>query len=143
MTPTGVAAFNIKGRTLASAFKIWKGIRNKPLQGSRLKTLQQSFENLKLLIVDELSFIVGEDLESLDRRLRQLLPGNSSLPFGGVSAMLLGDLFQLPPVKAAPPYSISPNSNPEAVQGKILWREFREVYILDHVYRQQGEAEIL
>src|SRR6185437_8655496 len=53
-------------------------------------------QQLDVLFIDEVSMMHRRHFEAVDSVL-QKLRGNS-LPFGGVSIVLVGDLFQLPPV---------------------------------------------
>jgi hypothetical protein len=91
---------------------------------------------MKLLIIDELSFISGEALVCLSRRLQQMFPGDQR-PFGGITIVLLGDLMQLPPVKAQAPYE----SGARNLAARLLWRQFSDVFVLEKAFRQQGAEQ--
>ena len=54
------------------------------------------FKNLDLLIIDEISMVRADLFDAIDHALR--FARRSQLPFGGVQVLLIGDLFQLPPV---------------------------------------------
>ena len=58
------------------------------------------FENVKLLIIDEISMVSSILIAKIRNRLQECMCSNKE--FGGVSILVLGDLLQLPPVKAAP-----------------------------------------
>lgn len=98
--PTGVAAINAGGVTLHSFFQL-------PLApyvpGAFIKTnFRFSKQKLRiiraldLLIIDEISMVRADLLDSVDASLRRLRGNN--LPFGGVQLLLIGDLQQLAPV---------------------------------------------
>src|SRR6185312_6361332 len=53
-------------------------------------------QQLDVLFIDEVSMMHRRHFEAVDSVLQKLR--GSSLPFGGVSIVLVGDLFQLPPV---------------------------------------------
>lgn len=55
---------------------------------------------LALLVIDEISYISPLLLGQIDNRLRQLM-SLPEIPFGGLSVILMGDFFQLPPVGAS------------------------------------------
>jgi ATP-dependent exoDNAse (exonuclease V) alpha subunit len=52
-----------------------------------------------VLIVDEISMLSGETLDSVDAVCRTLR--NSNRPFGGLQVIFVGDFFQLPPIVRA------------------------------------------
>lgn len=52
---------------------------------------------MELLIIDEVSMLRCDTLDAIDTILRTLRK-NRNEPFGGVQLLLIGDLFQLPPV---------------------------------------------
>ncbi len=54
------------------------------------------YQKLELLIVDEVSMVRCDLMDSIDKFLRK--NRSNDLPFGGVQLLLIGDLFQLPPV---------------------------------------------
>ena len=70
--PTGVAAFNISGRTLYSLF--WLPVKSKVyelLSRENLKYLQNYLANVGYLIIDEKSIVGLRVLFFLDRCLRE------------------------------------------------------------------------
>ena len=55
--PTGVAAFNIDGHTLHSLLSLPTKGEFKDVEGERLTKLQQSFAQVKYVIIDEMSMV--------------------------------------------------------------------------------------
>lgn len=53
-------------------------------------------ETVSLIIIDEVSMVTPLMLAMIDAHLKQL-SGNSFKPFGGISILLVGDFFQIPP----------------------------------------------
>ncbi len=99
---TGIAATHMKGVTIHS----WSGIGiNDQLTEAQIawlkrkKTLRKSVQNTRVLIIDEISMLHKNQIELIDRVLRQLR--NSVEAFGGLQLVLCGDFFQLPPVSKA------------------------------------------
>lgn len=99
--PTGVAAINAGGVTLHSLFQLPFGpivpgmeLHNGQHRVSREK--RNLINSLDLLVIDEISMVRADLLDSVDAVLRRYR--RSSLPFGGVQLLLIGDLHQLPPV---------------------------------------------
>ena len=97
VAPTGMAASLVNGTTLHSLFQLNFGDELLPLSDSSLDNLRSSLEELKLLIVDEMSMVRADLLYQLHERLQQIK--QCSQVFGGVSVLLCGDLLQLKPVR--------------------------------------------
>ena len=117
VAPTGIAALNAKGVTIHSQFLLPPGtfipdrnyhgqrptdhlvytpndlIRQHPLNAVRRQVLR----DLDLLIIDEVSMLRADLLDAIDYRLRHV-KRSYDLPFGGVQVLMIGDLYQLPPV---------------------------------------------
>lgn len=115
LAPTGVAAVNAGGQTIHSFFKISPSLyvpNDKRLRTSApagdpdQSTVYDNFQynndkrkvirSLELLVIDEVSMVRADLLDVVDTLLR--VYRRSSLPFGGVQVILIGDTFQLPPV---------------------------------------------
>ncbi len=75
--PTGVAAFNVNGYTIHSLLSIPVRGDFKPLDGSRLHTIQQTLKDIDYLIIDEMSMVGRKLFGQVDRRLRQAFPHRS------------------------------------------------------------------
>lgn len=96
---TGIAATHIGGSTIHS----WSGMgiqdylseHDLERLGTK-KQLLQRYNAADILVIDEVSMLHGRRLDSVNvlaKRLRQ-----SEKPFGGLQVVLVGDLFQLPPI---------------------------------------------
>ena len=98
---TGIAASHIKGTTIHSALGFTSRSNNPnellKVSRSRLHTLQIRYQFLQVVIIDETSFLGSNFLCLVDYRLREIRA--STLPFGGLTVLFFGDLYQLPPVK--------------------------------------------
>lgn len=96
LAPTGVAALNVKGQTVHSFFGFRPDITPDTVRkvgGIRA----QMYKRLDMVIIDEISMVRADLLDCVDRFLR-LNGRDDSLVFGGVQMVLIGDLYQLPPV---------------------------------------------
>ena len=91
-TPTGKAAFNIKGNTLHAAFKIPanRGFEYCALDSDRLNTIRAKLNRLRVIFVDEISMVGSGMFNFLNLRLQQIMGTNE--PFGGISLVTVGDL---------------------------------------------------
>lgn len=91
--PTGIAAINIKGKTIHSlcqfppAWIVQEDIK------PRTKSLAAK---AKLLIIDEISMVNANLLDAMNTFFK--INRKNKLPFGGISVVMVGDLFQLPPI---------------------------------------------
>ena len=95
VAPTGIAALNIGGTTINSAFRI--GFDTIPaITKSKDPRFNKLLKNLELLIIDEVSMVRAPMLDAISQSLQ--IHRNSQEPFGGVHVLACGDLFQLPPV---------------------------------------------
>jgi len=95
-----VASNQISGQTLHSLLRLPVDGPYQPLSETPtvLSTLQRQFEGVEYLVIDEKSMLGLKILGWIDRRLREIFPGNRDEFFGGLTVLLIGDSFQLPPV---------------------------------------------
>lgn len=99
--PTGVAAINAGGVTLHSFFQLPFGPFVPGSKTTRFhyrfnRAKIDVFQSLDLLVIDEISMVRADLLDGVDSVLRH--HRRNDLPFGGVQLLMIGDLFQLPPV---------------------------------------------
>ena len=142
--PTGKAAFNIKGNTLHAAFKIPanKGFEYCALDSDRLNTIRAKLRNLKVLFIDEISMVGSGMFNFLNLRLQQIM--GSKEPFGGITVITVGDLFQLKPVFDRWIFE-NPNTSYGSL-GSNLWADFFALFELTDIMRQKDDklfAELL
>ena len=111
IAPTGVAAINAGGSTIHSFFQfpftpflpVWKENGMPDFSATNLPTSKFNsqrlaiFKNLELLVIDEVSMVRADLLDQVDFTLRQTRK-RWHLPFGGVQVLLIGDMYQLPPI---------------------------------------------
>lgn len=135
--PTGTAARNIHGQTVHSAFSIMPGLDS--CSHKTLSSLRAKFSNLKCIIIDEISMLGNEGLVTVHNRLTEIIgkPQSDSL-FGGVLVIVLGDLFQLPPVGQSQVYALP--KNPKMRLYGSLWQHFH-VATLSKIMRQKDDIE--
>jgi len=107
LAPTGIAAINAGGQTIHSFFHFNPNGIYTPdnpnlnprhirhhlgLSDERIKTIM----NMELLIIDEVSMLRCEMMDAIDCALK--VYRRNTKPFGGITTLLIGDVFQLPPV---------------------------------------------
>ncbi len=117
VAPTGIAALNAGGSTIHSQFLFPFGMfipdksyAETPVEGANWYTesvlarrhplnnvRRQVLRAIDLLIIDEVSMLRADLLDAIDYRMRSAR-GNFRQGFGGAQLLLIGDLYQLPPV---------------------------------------------
>ena len=145
VAPTGVAAINAGGTTMHSFFQLpftpflptAEGRKNliekMKMQGNRRKVLQE----LELLVIDEISMVRADVLDSVDTILRHVRYRNNE-PFGGVQVIFIGDMFQLSPVATDEEWRLLSQyySSPYFFHSHVIQQK-QPVYIeLDKIFRQ-------
>lgn len=96
---TGIAATHIGGTTIHS----WSGlgIRDQLSDFDKQwlrdnERLRKRYASADILVIDEISMLHGKRLDMVNEACKILR--DSDAPFGGLQVILVGDLFQLPPV---------------------------------------------
>lgn len=141
LAPTGVAAVNVQGQTIHSFFGFKPDVT--PEKARRLATTARRrnpksiFHNVDTIILDEISMVRADLFECMDAFLRTVR-SKARIPFGGVQLILIGDLYQLPPVVTTAERSAFASRYPgphffNAPVARDLQLEFVE---LTQVYRQ-------
>ncbi len=113
VAPTGVAAINAGGVTIHSLFSLpltsfipvndfWID-RNIAITKSEVhqhfkynKEKRKLLTELELLIIDEVSMLRADILDAINWALQNVR--RNPAPFGGVQVIMIGDMYQLPPV---------------------------------------------
>lgn len=97
VAPTGIAAINVKGQTIHSFFRFKPRFIETSTIGRARKDLRKLYNNIDILIIDEISMVRADLFDAIEMFLR-INGKNPNLPFGGCQICIIGDLFQLPPV---------------------------------------------
>lgn len=130
--PTGIAALNIDGVTLHSAFG-WNNLIDEheiKLSSNRISLLK----SLDTLVIDEISMVRVDIFNQIDRILKQA--NNNSKPFGGKQIIIFGDLFQLPPVAKGEEIDFFTDkyggifffNSPAYLKGNFKFKEITEIF---------------
>lgn len=144
VAPTGVAAVNIKGQTIHSFFKFRPDITPEGTKDIHLRRGQRElYRNLSAVIIDEVSMVRADLLDCIDAFLRQHGPDKKK-PFGGVQMLLVGDLYQLPPVVTGADRAIFEGvyPSPYFFDAKVFAECGFELLELEKIYRQTEDRFI-
>ncbi len=96
LAPTGIAAFNVGGKTIFSFFHFPPRIITSQVI-HELHSNNRIYKVVDTIIIDEVSMVRADVLDGIDNFMR-LKGRDSKLPFGGAQVILVGDPYQLPPV---------------------------------------------
>lgn len=135
-----IAAYSISGRTLQAFFRlsIKFTANDSALSPANLQALQNSLRGVLYLITDEDSMIGLRTLSWIDQRCREIYPQRSSQPFGGLSIVIAGDFYQLPPVIMKPLYYDGALKDPMDIAAQTLYHNFNQTIELNVIRRQSG-----
>lgn len=131
---TGIAATHIGGSTIHS----WSGlgIRDQLLPHDREwlqanDRLRKRYVGTDVLVIDEVSMLHGKRLDMINQACKLLRESNG--PFGGLQVILVGDLFQLPPVNRE-------SDLVDFAHNSEAWQELNpKICYLSEQHRQQGD----
>ena len=147
VAPTGVAAINAEGVTIHSLFQLPPQLflptpeaRKQLFSEMQMRSQKQRvLRNLELLVIDEVSMVRSDLLDTIDAVLRHI-KHQPNHPFGGVQVLVIGDLFQLSPVAREEEWRMLQDyyRGPYFFQAHVF-QQLNPVYIeLDHVFRQSN-----
>lgn len=99
VAPTGIAALNVDGYTIHRLFSFRAGMTEEDVKEPSYYPgrFAKAIKALDTLIVDEASMVRADLFDALAAALERFGPAPEK-PFGGVQIVLVGDLYQLPPV---------------------------------------------
>lgn len=152
VAPTGVAAINAGGVTIHSFFQLPFGpiVPNTSQGGSSAhlnaqkisRTKLKIMRSLDLLVIDEVSMVRADLLDAIDSVLRKIR--RSSVPFGGVQLLMIGDIQQLSPVAKPEEWELlSPYYKSVYFFDSIVLKNTPYICVeLQHIYRQNDMAFI-
>ena len=133
--PTGIASWNIGGTTLHSFFRL--PLEPLPSPRKLFGDVVTVLKKMDVLIIDEVSMVKPDILDAVSQSLQ--MHRENKLSFGGVTVVIFGDLFQLPPVVTSDQveiYSKYYETN-FFFSAHCLKRIEPEIYNLTKVFRQK------
>lgn len=160
LAPTGIAALNAGGVTIHSQFLLPFGsfvpeqqlpadippygafhdrgtlTRRHPLNALRRNVLR----DVDLLIIDEVSMLRADLLDAIDFRMRSVRQ-RWGQPFGGAQVLMIGDLFQLPPVVKDDEWNVLRRwyGSMHFFEARVLKESGYAHIELDKIFRQQDD----
>ncbi|OGZ77849.1 MAG: AAA family ATPase [Candidatus Staskawiczbacteria bacterium RIFOXYB2_FULL_32_9] len=145
LAPTGVASINVRGQTIHSFFGFKPDITIEKAKNLARKVKDKKLElykRISAIVIDEVSMVRADLLDCVDAYLKTCL--KNKLPFGGKQMILIGDLYQLPPVLGYREERafLSKYESPYFFSAKIFDDLVLEFVELEKVYRQKDEKFI-
>lgn len=163
VAPTGIAALNAGGVTIHSQFLFPMGMfipdknipdnlngtenfyttnvlaKNHPLDSRRRMVLR----SIDLLVIDEVSMLRADLLDAIDYRMKAAR-GNFTQSFGGAQVLMIGDLYQLPPVVRRDEENLIKSYYPTAwfFEARSLQQDGFIYIELDKIFRQRDDRFI-
>ena len=153
LTPTNLAASLYKGaRTMHSFFygifdDLDEGYQNPSnISTANASSFRPKLVGVKLLIIDEISMVRSDMFEMMNQICQKALGNNS--PFGGIPVVLVGDLFQLPPIvseEAVLEYLKKEYGGIYFFDSHVIQKEIRNIRLfeLTKSYRQQNDPQFV
>lgn len=153
LTPTNLAASLYKrARTLHSFF--WKGFddldegfqNTANITPAKASNMSYELSKVTMLVFDEISMVRSDTFEMMNQ-ICQKAKGNN-LPFGGIPVVVVGDLFQLPPVvsdEAIHNYLINEYGGIYFFDSHVIQNNLDKVRLfeLTKSYRQKNDPEFV
>lgn len=135
---TGIAATHIGGTTIHS----WSGLGIRDyLTPDDLRKLGgndrliKRYNSIDTLVIDEVSMLHGHRLDMVNQVAKRLRENEA--PFGGLQVILVGDLFQLPPISRD-------SSVLDFVHLSTAWAELNpQICYITEQHRQRGDDGLL
>ncbi len=142
LAPTGVAAVNIGGETIHSFFRFAPGVTVENAREEARKNKNKIYQEIDTLVIDEISMVRADLLDAIDIFLKTVR--KSMQPFGGVQMVMIGDMYQLPPVvtmadqEALGAMYPTPYFFSAAVCGEMVQNMFEKLKLIElsKIYRQ-------
>ncbi len=145
VAPTGLAAINVGGQTIHSFFGFPPAILPEHAASKwHPQGRWDLLKNLEYLVIDEISMVRADLMDSMDLTLKKIK--RSQEFFGGVQVIVLGDLYQLPPVLRSSESSLFYESyespyffSAECMRGGGV---FERIELMEN-FRQKGDDSFL
>ncbi|MCU1701688.1 MAG: helicase [Mycobacterium sp.] len=142
VAPTGIAALNVDGYTIHRLFSFSTTTSLDDVRTGRYYPgrFAKILGSLDTLIVDEASMVRADLFDQVAAALMRFGPVPGT-PFGGVQIVLVGDLYQLPPVvhEAEAGYLNARYATPYFFSADSFRSEDFPTVALTTVFRQQGD----
>lgn len=143
--PTGIAALNVGGYTIHRLFGFHPAHTPEHVRSTAYRPgrFAEALGRVRTLVIDEASMVRADVFDMIAVALDRFGP-DPTMPFGGVQLVLVGDLFQLPPVvtDAERPHFETIYPTPYFFSAERYNSEEFPTVNLTHVFRQSGDPAL-
>ncbi|SCQ74797.1 AAA family ATPase [Propionibacterium freudenreichii] len=144
--PTGIAALNVDGYTIHRLFSFNTATTTEQVASGDYYPgrFARTLKSLDTLIIDEVSMVRADLFDCLVAALERFGP-HPGQPLGGVQLVLVGDLYQLPPVvtEGEREYFSTTYESPWFFSAHAYRRDDFPTVELTTVFRQIGDARLV
>lgn len=119
LAPTGLAALHVHGQTIHSFFRINPPSIYEEIDKDTLWNMKRVWKSIDMFVIDEISMVRADIFDVMNKHLQTIF--DNKLAFGGKQLVVVGDLYQLPPVV---------DENSDLIQDRI----FKEMYSSPYVF---------
>lgn len=142
VAPTGIAALNVDGYTIHRMFGFRSTTTLDDIRGGEYRPgrFTKTLATLQTLIIDEASMVRADVFDMVSASLERYGPAPGT-PCGGVQIVLVGDLYQLPPVVRDDEagYFTTTYETPYFFSARAFRRDDFPTVSLTTVFRQLGD----
>lgn len=142
MAATAKAAFNVSGDTIHATLGLVQENIYGGMSDSSKSTKQCDLAHVQVIIIDEISLASANMRHAIHCRCCIIFGTKAEVPFGGKHVVVVGDLFQLPPVDPhycfeRPRIETDPKSELKIIGAPYLWRDIFKLFELTEIMRQK------
>ena len=112
-----------------------------PLNDRQRAILRNKLSEVRITIIDEISMVSSMLLYQVNQRLNEIFGYSDQLPVAGLSVIVCGDLYQLPPVRGLPIY-IRSTTSIKSLLTLDLWQKLKMTE-LPEVIRQRENYQFI
>ena len=108
-----------------------------PLNDRQRAILRNKLSEVRITIIDEISMVSSMLLYQVNQRLNEIFGYSDQLPVAGLSVIVCGDLYQLPPVRGLPTY-IRSTTSIKSLLTLDLWQKLKMAELTEVIRQREN-----